>query len=117
MKTEQRLFNEALAHIRKQGKPSIDDDNACLYRSPEGLGCAFAPAIKHYDPDMEDSTANHLLENHKEDLYDWVHDVDTNFALDLQNAHDCNSKAPNFMVEFENSMGYLVDKWGLEYER
>lgn len=43
----QELYDFVVAAIVKQGRPSVGDNDRCLYRGPEGLKCAYG----HVHPD------------------------------------------------------------------
>ena len=41
----QELFDFVVAAIVKQGRPSVGDNDRCLYRGPDGLKCAAGHVI------------------------------------------------------------------------
>ena len=43
----QELYDFVVAAIVKQGRPSVGDNDRCLYRGPDGLKCAYG----HVHPD------------------------------------------------------------------
>ena len=106
----QRVFDEALKHIREQGKPSfVIHEDRCLYKSPEGLGCAFAPCIKTYLPEMENSYASDLLECYPDNIHEWAQDCNRALADHIQRAHDeaarsMKTNSRSFMDIFESNM-------------
>lgn len=52
--SRQTVFNQALSHLRSQGKKS-NGDRGCAYRGDEGLKCAIGIFIANskYNADME----------------------------------------------------------------
>lgn len=58
----QELFDFVVAAVVKQGRPSVGDNDRCLYRGPDGLKCAYG----HVHPDsmysekMENLTTEEL---------------------------------------------------------
>lgn len=122
MRTEQRLFNEALIHIRKQRCQSANEGTGnCQYRIERGeqtLGCAFAPAIEKYTPSLEGASATVLLISYSNQLYEWVRNCNQGFAYSLQRCHDSNMEITDdrFMQYFEKDMKDLAEKYNLEYK-
>ena len=59
--TPQEVFNQVAKHMLAQGKRSAkpDDQNACLYRGPNGLKCAAGALIgdDEYVEDMDNNDA------------------------------------------------------------
>lgn len=53
----QELYDFIVAAITKQGRPSVGDNDRCLYRGPDGLKCAYG----HVHPDS-------MYSEHMEDL-------------------------------------------------
>ena len=51
----QELYDFVVAAIVKQGRPSVGDNDRCLYRGPDGLKCAAGHVIPDsvYSEDME----------------------------------------------------------------
>jgi len=110
----QALFNAAWEHIIKQGEAcAIGGD--CVYEGPMGLKCAFAPAIKDYDPHMEDSGAAKLLYDWRDNLHTWVLDCPKDFADDVQSCHDDNSElGDDFIQAFKDNMSDLAKAHNME---
>lgn len=52
----QELFDYIVEAIVKQGRPSVGDNNRCLYRGPDGLKCAAGHVIP-------DSVYSETMEN------------------------------------------------------
>jgi hypothetical protein len=130
--SNQAVFDAALKHIRKQGKPSMDEAGDCYYRSPEGLQCAFAPCIAIYDGGMEAFPASYLLDKWNGCLHEWAQDCHPDLADEIQRAHDengliklvnlwnCPETVANinspFVKNFEERMQSLAKYWDLKYE-
>ena len=115
---EQLLFDKALAHIRKQGKPATDSNGHCVYNTKEGLQCAFAPAL--IDPASTVNTpAVALLTEYSETIKPEFREVDPDIAADIQDAHDGAtprySGCGKFMEIFEKNMCSLAKRHSLEY--
>jgi hypothetical protein len=90
MRTAQEIFDTVVAHLRKQGCKSEDDDG-CLYRSPNGLSCAVGALIPKYaySPEMENKALQKLLDSKLLPL-DLQDEFTEHHALlsDLQDLHD-----------------------------
>lgn len=113
----QQLLNRSLAHVRQQGKPSIKDDRlTCLYRSPDGCGCAAAPFITNYSPEMENKTWMQVASM-------WLNNVEPAAAEHavfvnnvLQVAHDDAARivGKDFLEAYEEIIQYHVYTWNLD---
>lgn len=102
---KQEIFNIVVRGLRSQGwrrstnEKYIDCGNGsgCVYRSPEGLKCAFGHLIsnKDYDSKMEGMSAMVLISNYNkfEKYLPYI-----NFISDLQKQHDRHS-SPEEMEE------------------
>lgn len=66
----QEVYDKMVAHLRKQGKRSVDADYNCMYRSPEGLQCAVGCLI-------EPEEYNEVFENRS---FDFIFDRCPSFA-------------------------------------
>lgn len=119
MANEQALFDAALAHIRQQGQPSFDAEEAtCAYRMPDGRGCAFAPAIADYNVALEGRRANYLLRDNPARIKPEFREVDKDFANAVQSAHDdavLMHPDDEFMERFEGYMRSLAALYRLTY--
>ena len=59
----QELYDFVVAAIVKQGRPSVGDNDRCLYRGPDGLKCAAGHVIPDgiYSPEiMENRSISNL---------------------------------------------------------
>ena len=102
----QRLINEAYAHLTTTGVPSVDKHGHCTY---SGIGCALAPAIK---PDRratlkQDSAAVSLLTLCRPSLEEWALPLDKYFAREVQVCHDHSIEATDFLEAFKRKLKYL----------
>jgi len=113
MKTKQELFDISLNHIRQQGGPSVNKSGGCVYRSKDGFGCAAAPFINEYVPEMEDHSWGGLCGA-------WPDHLDPSavehygFVSRLQWCHDA-SPINDFMSSYEGRMRRLAEREGLQY--
>lgn len=83
--TAQEIFNRIAEHLRTQGRPSLSEENDCLYRGPNGLRCAIGAIIPDYKyrRSFEDRTINTLILRH---FPRWKKHED--LLSDLQELHD-----------------------------
>jgi hypothetical protein len=92
MRDAQTIFDTVVAHLRKQGCKSEDEDG-CMYRTPDGLSCAVGALIpsQAYSPAMENKSIPKLLESGLLPL-DLQDEFTKHSALliDLQDVHDCS---------------------------
>ena len=60
----QELYDFVVAAIVKQGRPSVGDNDRCLYRGPDGLKCAAGHVIPNsmYSKEMESRNVARLSE-------------------------------------------------------
>ena len=137
MSVEQRVFDEALKLIRKQGEGSYtieieSDEISCSYDS-NGKHCAFAPCLKldllHKTTSLmgmplKDKNATSLLTSHPKVIQEWAKNCSPNLAQDVQDAHDdaCESSRKygededgDFMSDFEENMRGVAKEHGLQY--
>lgn len=121
----QRLFTEAWEHIHAQGCASVAEETGvsnydggfCRYQTAEGLGCAMAPAIEDYSPEMETCGASRLMREFADNLYPWARDASELFVTTLQRCHDqatLSGDRGRFMAEFEEAMRACAGVWDLE---
>jgi hypothetical protein len=132
MSEKQELFNESLAHIRKQGEPAFENDQ-CFYNDPDGvskLQCAAAIFIKSDAPDyvqefegswgtlsvahpywLDPRAIRHTI------LVARLQDCHDNSALVLCGRRDnlTGIDEPDFLTVYEHQMRELAVKDGLEY--
>ena len=67
--TQQEIFDTVLAHLRKQGRASVNNVDymeLCLYRGPGGTACAVGCLIPDelYDPLIENASSIQIMGGH-----------------------------------------------------
>ena len=110
----QELYDYIVEAIVKQGRPSVGDNDRCLYRGPDGLKCAYG----HVHPDSMYSPVR--MENHGVDTLrrdgklpeSLIPHVD--LLCFLQNAHDGNSQRVDFLSGFLSSAKNTADEFNLK---
>lgn len=107
--TEQQIFDQVVAHLRKQNERSMEDivhGHTCVYRSPYGLKCAAGCLIadEEYTPSMEGNTWDLLASK------GYVSRDNQHFILELQRIHD--GTEPPF---WEDKFKELAHEYNLEY--
>lgn len=108
--TSQEVFDQVLAHARKQGAKSTKD-GGCFYRNDQGLAC-FAGCLisnEEYDPEMdyngEDNSWDTMVE------LEYAPNVHFDLIKSLQCIHD------DFPVEqWEDQFSLLAEYENLEYK-
>lgn len=121
----QEKFDTVLACLRKQGRPSINADGACLYRGPDGLKCALGHLIPDatYKPWFEgtgpEGCDKSVARAAGLDPYDHRQ---VSFAARLQAAHDtpahnarCVTNGVRWDKEFEDHMRLVARDFSLKY--
>lgn len=119
MRNAQKLFDQCVAHLRKQGcKSSIPDSSEdsyiCLYRSPEKHKCAIGCLIpdKDYKPEFEEKNLDKLIR--EQALPNALHqEFLPNRALlnALQHVHDFIP-----INQWEESWKNVAANFGLQYK-
>lgn len=116
----QSLFNVAIQHVRKQGKPSGDEKGGrfiCAYRADDGLQCAAAPFIRDYSTTMEGSNFSSLATApHFRRFLDPLALKHNVLIAEIQFCHDApaGAYAEDFLQEFEDGMAMVAARYGLE---
>ena len=108
----QRLVDEAYAHVNAVGKPSVDKRGRCVYG---GVGCAFSPAVLDGFKSQADrikggNDASSLIKDSPHFLKDWAQKIDSGFAQYVQFCHDDNKHSEDFLYYFNKGIRYLCDK-------
>lgn len=96
--TAQQVYDAVAKALLKQGKPSVDEQNHCQYRGPNGLKCAAGHLIpdRLYNPTIENKQISVLLLS-KADRKDWFspelsawfgEEKHADLIYALQQAHD-----------------------------
>lgn len=105
--TEQQIFDQVVAHLRKQGQRSLaGSPQHCVYLNPYGLKCAAGCLIadEEYTPNMEGDPWGNLVSKGK------VPRDNQNFIIELQRIHD--GTEPPF---WEDKFKELAHEYNLEY--
>lgn len=110
-RVNQRLVDEAYAHLKETECRSVDKAGLCQYG---GTGCAFRPAIKTYDARMEHHSASDLIKRFPEYLHEWVLDVDPSLANEVQGCHD-SAVVGEFWEMFNKYLRELCEKEELKH--
>ena len=95
----QELYDYIVDAIVKQGRPSVGDNDRCLYRGPDGLKCAYGhvhPDIM-YSEDMENRGVHDLNGSGKLPKSLTPH---VGLISYLQDAHDVASNQADFLGAF-----------------
>lgn len=110
----QRLINEAYAHISKTRRKSVDSEGACVYG---GIGCAFSPAIRDEFITLCDVlTLVDMFNNFRVYLKPWARDCSLLLAVRVQKCHDNATDNPDlFYGEFLLNLKRLCIDKGYEF--
>lgn len=130
---QQQLLDISFKHILKQGGPSMggEEGTVCMYRGDNGAGCAAAPFITKYDPQMERKTIYSVEEFVKEHpergALDSRVSPNITFVAQLQQAHDNSARSvrkedgtwvsisgAEFMVSYLKSVINIAAEYGLQ---
>lgn len=109
--TPQEAFDIAAKGIQAQGGRSVDEDDVCLYRGPNGCKCAVGHLIPDdlYDPKMEKNPIECLLRRRR--IRAHFAGLDACFLSDLQSTHD------NYEYrDWPAAMRRLAKRYGLNNE-
>ena len=96
----QELYDYIVEAIVKQGRPSLGDNDRCLYRGPDGLKCAYGHVHPDsmYDKRMEDCT---LAELHRQERIPASLVPHVKMLAELQACHDRSSSHRDFVDVFK----------------
>ena len=116
--SNQRLFDEALSHIRKQRCQSMLN-GACCYDNSEGLSCAFAPAIIKPEPWFNSRMVVWFYDQTERTnlLHEWARDATPLLGECIQRCHDLwtTDEEKDFMEYFEEAMAQVATDFKLIY--
>lgn len=112
-KANQRLVNEAFAHLSKTKQKSVVG-NKCSYA---GSGCAFSPALKDPQSFGGSSIASAIIRDMPHLLHDWAKDCDGEFANAVQACHDLCSENKTFFEHFSTRLKDLCSKEGYDFPK
>jgi hypothetical protein len=111
----QELYDFVVAAIVKQGRPSVGDNDRCLYRGPDGLKCAYGHVHPDsmYSENMENRDIQELSER-----YMLPKSLIRHAALlsSLQLCHDGPSSINDFIFikEFCQNANAVAKKYNLK---
>jgi len=96
----QELYDYIVEAIVKQGRPSVGDNDRCLYRGPDGLKCAAGHVIpdSFYSALMKENAGVFQLETEGRLPKSLIPHV--NLMGYLQDAHDVAATRMEFMNTF-----------------
>jgi hypothetical protein len=110
----QELYDYIVEAIVKQGRPSVGDNDRCLYRGPDGLKCAAGHVIPDsmYSPVIMENAGVVTIHNQSGLPKSLIPHVD--LMCYLQNAHDGNSQRVDFLRGFLSSAKNTADEFNLK---
>jgi hypothetical protein len=96
----QELYDYIVEAVVKQGRPSVGDNDRCLYRGPDGLKCAAGHVIPDsmYSPVAMENSGVHQLQSQGELPKSLI--PHKNLLGYLQDAHDAHSRDADFLHNF-----------------
>lgn len=108
----QEAFDLMVAHLIAQGRPSVDEEGACMYRGQDNTMCAVGILIPDdkYTDDMEGDNPHHLVG------VDFG-DVDLRFLSEAQSMlHDqpAEDTEGDFMENMKTGARELAIMWNLK---
>jgi hypothetical protein len=111
---EQKAFNAAVKHARKQKACAKNSDGYCCYRTNDGKRCFIGCILPNrlYSPKMEENRFSALLNKFSGSfLFGWKYvTLDKAFGDALQSVHD------NMDVDYwETGLQQLANSYGLKY--
>lgn len=114
----QEIFDKVVAHLRKQGGPSVGKDGRCKYRADNGRMCAVGCLIPDelYHKEMEGNAV--LTGTVVDDVLEGMGVSSDGFELlsELQMLHDRNSGRSVLWTEVtENEFSEVAEKYYLRY--
>ena len=112
----QELLEISYGHVIKQGEPSYDAlKRECRYKFGD-LGCAAAPFIKEYIPDMENIGWTLLAEEYPVRLNPLAVKHAEFVSGVLQRAHDRAAihTRRDFITNYKSRLAHYIDSWNLD---
>lgn len=106
--TPQQVFDQVVAHLRKQGARAMNEEGDCKYHEESGNKCAAGCLIgeDEYDADLEENNWGSLVKSEK------VPSNHDNLIESLQDVHDLNT--PD---EWEEAFERVAEVYGLTYTK
>ena len=117
MKSKQEIFTASYTRMLAQGEPSTDG-KSCIYRKPNGHGCAIGVLISDELAALYDSGDNDTIfrcvDLYIEKTPSWIKD-NVNFLSDIQCCHDNYYHLPTaeWLVKFKIGMAEVARQYGL----
>ena len=89
--SKQEMVDVCCSFLVEQGRPAVNMEGGCLYRSYSGYRCALGVLIPDeiYATEMEGKDIADLLKAHPE-LPEWM-SSNQDFLAEIQNAHDLST--------------------------
>lgn len=119
--TKQEMFDKVLFGIRRQGKKSVNQSNACMYRGENDCKCVIGMLIDDTEYQSSWEGCSLSINPTTESCATLVNWFSSKFGKDmvdfgeeLQACHD-NSSKPMFIKAFEKNMSVLAVKYKLNY--
>lgn len=115
----QLFFDTAVAGIIAQGRPSVDNGGACVYRTIDGLKCALGHVMAEadYRPSFENKIPGEQSTEHLNRALGLETGEDIIFAQDLQSVHDDFALNPSdkFVANFTSAARSFAMSHELEW--
>jgi hypothetical protein len=110
----QELYDYIVEAVVKQGRPSVGDNDRCLYRGPDGLKCAAGHVIPDsmYSPVAMENTGVYRLDTQGELPKSLIPHV--TLISYLQDAHDEASNYADFLRIFMQEAERLASWFNLK---
>lgn len=107
----QGLFDTVMIGLLKQGKRSVDGDNRCVYRGPDGLKCAagFLMPDEAFDVDLNNLTI-YTVPYFKNNY----NPLELQFIKRMQTIHD-NHVSAHPIKSFKDYFFLKMKELGLQY--
>lgn len=112
----QQVYDRVAAHLRVQGRQSLDANGCCAYRGEGGLRCAIGIFIDdaNYNAEMEGKAVESLFHL----LLPEVASTGPTFLCDIQMLHDVGVRMVDgtfYAPDLEHSLQEMCAKWALIY--
>lgn len=108
--SDQKFFDAALSHIRKQGAPAVDIEGICVNLTEDGRRCAIAGVFTRASAALfsNDALVDTLVK----------HGIRPMLPNAIRDAHDMSTGAWgwDFLQIFEDNMRKVAVHFNLKYE-
>lgn len=117
MRTKQETFDFVVQHLYQQGKPAMDEEGYCLYRTKDGLMCAVGCLIpdEMYYLSMEKTPIDSLIASGMElppEVFEY-----TPMLQQLQRVHDSWLKCTDFSDHLDSWLPGCAEYHGVLFTR